>query len=86
MTGTVVQGCVKVNDTVELSSVNDKKVVKSIQMFKKSIKQGKQGDRIGMLIKNLNAEILERGIAFSPGYLQTIDKCIINLQKIKFFK
>jgi selenocysteine-specific translation elongation factor len=35
VTGTVVEGHVKVGDEVEFPLINEKKVVKSIQMFKK---------------------------------------------------
>jgi selenocysteine-specific translation elongation factor len=35
VTGTVVEGSVKVGDEIEFPSINEKKIVKSIQMFKK---------------------------------------------------
>ena len=47
MTGTVLQGSLKVGDSVEISALKESRKVKSMQMFKKPVQSAKQGDRIG---------------------------------------
>jgi len=54
VTGTVLEGTVSVKDDIYFPELCEKKVVKEMQMFKKSITKAYQGDRIGMLIKNLD--------------------------------
>ena len=55
VTGTVLQGTVNQNEEIYFPEICEKKIVKEIQMFKKPIQKAFQGDRIGMLIKNLDA-------------------------------
>lgn len=54
VTGTILKGKVAVNDYIFFPELSEKKIVKEIQMFKKSIQKAYQGDRVGMLIKNLD--------------------------------
>ena len=54
ITGTVLQGKVAVNDEIFFPTLSEKKMVKEIQMFKKSTTKAYQGDRVGMLMKNLD--------------------------------
>ena len=54
ITGTILQGKIAVNDSIFFPTLSEKKVVKEIQMFKKSTSKASQGDRVGMLIKNLD--------------------------------
>ncbi len=54
VTGTVLQGGVAVKEEIYFPQICEKKTVKEIQMFKKPITKAYQGDRIGMLIKNLD--------------------------------
>jgi selenocysteine-specific elongation factor len=54
ITGTILQGKVSVNDEIFFPALQEKKMVKEIQMFKKSTSRASQGDRVGMLIKNLD--------------------------------
>jgi len=85
ITGTVLQGKVKVGDTIEFPQLGLQQKVKSIQMFRKPVNQAHGGDRIGMRIDQLDAEKLERGIATSPGFVQQVDKILVKVQKIGYF-
>ncbi|XP_033606355.1 selenocysteine-specific elongation factor isoform X2 [Cryptotermes secundus] len=86
MTGTVLQGAVNVNDTVEIPSVHVTKKVKSLQMFRRPVERAVQGDRIGICISQFDPNQLERGIVCMPGYVPAISSAIISVQKIKYFK
>jgi selenocysteine-specific elongation factor len=57
-----------------------------MQMFKKPISKVFQGDRVGMLIKNLDHTKLERSLACSDGYVQNIHGGIFILRKIQHYK
>ncbi|PSN35635.1 Selenocysteine-specific elongation factor [Blattella germanica] len=86
MTGTVLQGSVSVNDTIEVPSMRITKKVKSMQMFKKPIERAGQGDRIGLCVTQFDPKQLERGVACAPGYVVTLSAAILVVHKIKYFK
>merc|ERR1712137_548419 len=86
LTGTVLSGEVRVNQLIEFPDLKLQKKVKSIQMFRKPVNRAVEGDRIGICVTQLNAKLIERGVAGSPGsYLET-NGAIISAEKIKFFK
>lgn len=58
VTGTVIQGKIEKGMEIELPEINFKGKIKSIQRFKKAIDSASQGDRVGMLINNLNSELV----------------------------
>jgi selenocysteine-specific elongation factor len=45
LTGTVLQGTIKVNDDIQLPELKVTKKVKSMQIFKKPVTKASQGDR-----------------------------------------
>ncbi len=55
-------------------------------MFRRPIQVARQGDRVAMLMQHLEAELLERGIACSPGYLKRSRKVVIDLNLVRLFK
>lgn len=85
-TGTVLQGTVKCNDSIEIPALKLIKKVKSIQMFRKPMKMAKQGDRIGICITQFDPTLLERGIISEPNYVPTIKAAIVRLNPIKYYK
>lgn len=85
-TGTVLQGHIKINDSIEIPAMKLIKKVKSIQMFRKPMQMAKQGDRIGICITQFDPTQLERGIIAQPNYVQTIKVAIIRLNVIKYYK
>lgn len=57
-----------------------------MQMFKKPIQKAYQGDRVGMLIKNLDHTTIERSLACNEGYVQSLSSGIFLLKKIIYYK
>ena len=69
-TGRIEQGIVKVNDEVEVVGVlpTRKVIVTGVEMFKKMLDQGQAGDNVGLLLRGVEKEQLERGMVIAkPG-------------------
>jgi elongation factor Tu len=69
-TGRVEQGIVKVNEEVEIVGIRDtrKSVVTGVEMFKKMLDQGQAGDNVGILLRGIEREDIERGqVLAKPG-------------------
>ncbi len=69
-TGRIEQGVVKVNDEVEIVGLRPtkKSVVTGVEMFKKSLDQGQAGDNVGILLRGIEREDIERGqVLAKPG-------------------
>ncbi len=62
-TGRIEQGIVKVNEEVEIVGLRDtrKTVVTGVEMFKKLLDQGQAGDNVGLLLRGIEREDIERG-------------------------
>jgi selenocysteine-specific elongation factor len=86
VTGTILKGKIQVNDEIYFPEICEKKVVKEMQMFRKPLLKAFQGDRLGMLIKNLDHTKIERSLACSDGYVQNSEGGIFILKKINFYK
>jgi elongation factor Tu len=70
VTGRVERGKVKVNEEVEIIGIRPTKktVVTGIEMFRKSLDEGIAGDNIGLLLRGIEKEDVERGQVISkPG-------------------
>ncbi|GKY98433.1 hypothetical protein MPSEU_000800800 [Mayamaea pseudoterrestris] len=85
LTGTVLSGQVSVNDVLEFPTLGLDRKVKSMQMFKRQISRIQQGDRAGICVSNLDAKLLERGIAASPGAVQVWRGGIAVVRGIKYY-
>ena len=85
ITGTVLSGQLKTNDTVVFPEHGLERKVKSIQMFKRQVAGVKQGDRCGMCLASLDSKLIERGIAATPGSVSLIHSVICVVKKVKFF-
>ncbi len=69
-TGRIDQGVVKVNEEIEIVGIKDtrKIVVTGVEMFKKSLDQGQAGDNVGILLRGIEREEIERGqVLAKPG-------------------
>mmetsp|Transcript_6312 Transcript_6312/g.9528 ORF Transcript_6312/g.9528 Transcript_6312/m.9528 type:complete len:1035 (-) Transcript_6312:33-3137(-) len=86
VTGTVLSGSVQVNTTIELPDLQVTRKVKSMQMFHKSVKSAKQGDRVGLCVTNLDPKLIERGIAVTPNSVTLLSTVICLVRKVRFFK
>ncbi len=69
-TGRVELGIIKVNEEVEVVGIREtrKSVVTGVEMFKKLLDQGQAGDNVGILLRGLEREDVERGMVLAkPG-------------------
>lgn len=70
VTGRIDQGIVKVNDEVEIVGIRPTKktVVTGVEMFKKLLDQGQAGDNVGVLLRGIERDDVERGqVLAKPG-------------------
>ena len=63
VTGRVERGMIKINEEIEIVGLRDtaKTVVTGIEMFNKSLDEGRAGDNAGLLLRGLKKEDVERG-------------------------
>ncbi len=69
-TGRIERGIVKLNEEVEVIGLRDtqKTVITGIEMFNKSLDEGRAGDNAGILLRGVKRENLERGqVLAKPG-------------------
>ncbi len=69
-TGKIDQGIVNVNDEMEIVGVKEtrKVVITGVEMFRKLLDQGQAGDNVGLLIRGIEREEIERGqVICKPG-------------------
>lgn len=86
MTGTILSGSIKVNDTIEIPSMKVTKKVKSMQMFRVPVTEASQGDRVGICVTQFDPKLLERGLVCSPSTIPTIFAAIISVKHIPYYK
>jgi elongation factor Tu len=71
VTGRVDRGVVKVGDPVEIVGLQEKSmssVVTGVEMFHKTLDQGQAGDNLGLLLRGINRDEVERGMVIAkPG-------------------
>ena len=69
-TGRIERGVIKLNEEVEIIGLKDtqKTVVTGIEMFNKSLDEGRAGDNTGILLRGIKREDIERGqVLAKPG-------------------
>jgi len=69
-TGRVETGVVKINEEVEIVGIHTtrKVVVTGVEMFKKNLDQGQAGDNVGILLRGVERDDIERGqVLAKPG-------------------
>ncbi len=62
-TGRIERGIVKINEEVEIVGIKDtvKTIVTGVEMFKKSMQFAQAGDNVGLLLRGIDRESIERG-------------------------
>jgi elongation factor Tu len=71
-TGRIERGIVKVNEEVEIIGfgATRKTVVTGVEMFRKLLDQGQAGDNVGLLLRGVEKDDIERGqVLAKPGSL-----------------
>ncbi len=69
-TGRIERGVIKPNEEIEIVGLRptQKTVVVSVEMFQKSLDEGRAGDNVGILLRGLKKEDVERGqVICKPG-------------------
>src|SRR4026207_2237611 len=72
-TGRIERGIVKIADEVEIVGVKAtrKVVVTGVEMFKKILDEGRAGDNVGLLLRGIEREEIERGqVMAKPGTIK----------------
>src|SRR5512136_262719 len=70
VTGRIERGIVKVSDEIEIVGIKptQKTVVTGVEMFRKLLDSGEAGDNVGVLLRGIKKEEVERGIVLAkPG-------------------
>ena len=77
VTGRVERGIVKVGEEVEIVGFRDtqKTVVTGVEMFQKTMDEGMAGDNVGVLLRGVEKDDLERGqVICKPGSIKPHSK------------
>jgi elongation factor Tu len=72
-TGRVERGVVRVQDEVEIVGIHEtrKTVVTGVEMFRKTLDQGEAGDNVGVLLRGVKRDEIERGqVLAKPGSIK----------------
>ncbi len=71
VTGRIERGVVKVGETVEIIGMQEQKLtttVTGVEMFRKLLDQGQAGDNVGLLLRGIGKDEVERGmVVIKPG-------------------
>ncbi|HET9257547.1 MAG TPA: EF-Tu/IF-2/RF-3 family GTPase, partial [Pseudonocardiaceae bacterium] len=71
VTGRIERGIVKVNETVDIVGIKAEKMtttVTGVEMFRKLLDEGRAGDNVGLLLRGIKREDVERGqVVIKPG-------------------
>ena len=64
-TGRIERGIIKVGESVEIIGMQEQKLtstVTGVEMFRKLLDRGEAGDNVGLLLRGINKEAVERGM------------------------
>jgi len=81
-TGRIEQGVLKVGDEVEIVGIREtqKTTCTGVEMFRKELKQGQAGDNVGVLVRGLKREDIERGqVIAAPGSITPHTKFVAEV-------
>ena len=70
VTGRIERGRVKINDTIEIVGIKPTQstVVTGVEMFRKQLDEGQAGDNVGILLRGIEKDQVERGqVLAKPG-------------------
>jgi len=73
VTGRIEKGIVRVNEEIEVVGIRDtqKTVCTGVEMFRKLLDEGRAGDNVGVLLRGLKREDVERGqVLAKPGSIK----------------
>jgi elongation factor Tu len=71
VTGRIERGIVKINETVDIVGIKEAKqttTVTGVEMFRKLLDEGQAGENVGLLLRGIKREDVERGqVVIKPG-------------------
>ncbi len=74
VTGRIERGIIKVQESVEIVGIAEEKqtsTVTGVEMFRKLLDQGQAGDNVGLLLRGIDKEAVERGMVLcKPGSIK----------------
>ncbi len=73
VTGRIERGVVKVNEEIEIVGIKatQKSVVTGVEMFRKMLDEGQAGDNVGVLLRGIEKDQVERGqVLAKPGSIK----------------
>jgi selenocysteine-specific elongation factor len=86
VTGTVARGTASVGDTIEFPTLGQQKKIKSMQAFHQPRLSCSSGDRLGICVSQLDAKLIERGVACAPGAVSTFDCAVALVEKVRYYE
>jgi elongation factor Tu len=72
-TGRIEQGIVKVNEEIEIVGMGEsfKTICTGVEMFRKTLAQGQAGDNVGILLRGIEKDAIQRGhVIAKPGSIK----------------
>ena len=78
VTGRVERGIVKMGDTIEIVGIKETSntVVTGVEMFHKTLDEGEPGDAVGVLLRGVDRDEVERGqVLAAPGSITPHTEC-----------
>ncbi|HHP7232029.1 MAG TPA: elongation factor Tu [Xenococcaceae cyanobacterium] len=66
-TGRIERGKVKVGETIEIVGIRDTQTttVTGVEMFQKTLEEGMAGDNVGLLLRGVDKEMIQRGMVLA---------------------
>ncbi|ACX72601.1 elongation factor Tu domain 2 protein [Methanocaldococcus vulcanius M7] len=77
--GKVETGTVKVHDELRVYPTDNVAMVRSIQIHDNDFKEAKAGNRVGLALKGVSTDDLDRGMILSNGELGVADALTLNM-------
>ena len=77
--GKVEKGVVKVHDNLRLYPLNKMAMVRSIQIHDNDFKEAKAGNRVGLALKGITTDELDRGMILSNGELKVAKELEVKI-------
>jgi elongation factor Tu len=72
-TGRIERGIVKVNEEIEIVGMGEsfKTICTGVEMFRKTLEQGQAGDNVGILLRGIDKDAIQRGhVIAKPGSIK----------------
>ncbi|KAJ1358666.1 Protein of unknown function (DUF663) [Parelaphostrongylus tenuis] len=86
MTGTVIDGTIRLNQEIEIPVLKEKKKVKGLESWKTAVEQVPVGERAAILVQQLRADSISRTMICSPGALVEMSSCIASVEAIRYYR